>query len=384
MKKVSIALDIKLMSPLHVTSMEKGRYMPNEPKYKQIRRGADDGGIPLTLTRELEVALAEAQVIGEGDAAFSKTVVRVPVMPANGIGGRLRRNAADLIAKSLQARGEKLSPRAYNTLAAGSPDASLLRSEASVEQVTAGKQHPYFGVFGGSSYALSADLVVHEGYPITRITEGLLRSPALLEVPDVREHDMTQAIPLVKKDDVKDVKNPEQLEAVIGVEATSEYIATIMRGREDKKARMAEEGDQSKKTELSTVAATQAATPGLHFALRLDLMVRSDAHLGLFLRALQRFVDPVTGGQFGGKAAKGYGRFSVVASNMAVYEEGALLDTMQLLTPQADGGYAFSTNPFVAAAVLAGDSFIDDVDAAELEKFASADANKQFKSRKAA
>lgn len=378
-KKISIALDILLQSPLHITSMEEGRYVPSEPRGRQVKRTSERVGIPLALTRELDIALAEPVRVGEGENSFMKTSTRIPVIPANGLGGRLRRAAAELIEDSLAARSLVITPRAYNTLSAGSPDASLLRSQAGMEQVIAGKLHPYFGVFGGSSYALSADLVVHEGYPVCTITEPFLSTPALVPAAD-RDFDMTTVIPLTKKDDIKDLRDPARLETVVGIPAVTGYIGDIMLGREGKQARKKDDNDQSKKTELSTIAALQAVTPGLHFALRFDLIVRSEAHLGLFLLALQRFCDA---GQVGGKAAKGFGRFSVVHSRLYEHDQGGrVADGINLFERGQGGHYAFSDHPMMELAVNAGCAFVDDVDVAELEKFASADASKQFKTIK--
>lgn len=382
LKKVSVALDIQLQAPLHITSLEDGRYVASEPRGRQVKRTTEKVGIPVSLTRDLEIVLAEPETRGEGEKAFLATTARIPVIPANGLGGRLRRTAAELLIDSLVARGMQLSPRAFNTLSAGSPDASLLRSEASMEQVIAGKRHPYFGLFGGSSYALSADLVIHEGYPISTLTSHLLSTPAMVDVPDVRELAMTQVIPLVKKDDVKDVKDPARLTSAVGVDAVSEYIGGVMERREEKNARKKDEADQSKKTELATIAALQVATPGLSFALRFDLTVRSDAHLGLLLLALQRFCDPAYNGQIGGKGAKGFGRFSVSQARLFEFENGVRsLEGLNLWTRDATGGYSFTDHPLLERVLSAGAEFIDTVESAELEKFASADANKQFKAR---
>lgn len=381
MKKVSIALDIQLLSPLHITSMESARFIPGEPKHRQIRRTDDKVGLPVTLTRELSIVLDKPQNIEAGEASFTKTVARVPVIPANGLGGRLRRCAAELIVDQLQASGQTLSVRAFNTLSTGAPDASLKRADADIEQVMAGKANPYFGVFGGSSYALTSDLVVHEGYPLSAMTANLLRTPALLDaVPEVSDLDMTLVIPLVRKDDVKDVKDPARLEAAIGTEAVTDYIDEIMQGREEKHARKKDEDDQGKKTELTSVSAIHAVTPGLHFALRFDLVVRSEAHLGLFLLALQRFCDPVTGGQMGGKGAKGFGRFKVAASQLS-YASEAGHEAFNLLSINSMGECVFADNDVIQSAVLAGQAFIAEVQSATLEKFAAPDANVKFKTR---
>lgn len=383
MQKVSIALDIQLQAPLHITSLEDGRYVASEPKHRQVKRTTEKVGIPVSLTRDLEIVLAEPVSVGEGEGAYLKTTARIPVIPANGLGGRLRRTAAELIIDSLVARGQQVSPRAYNTLTAGSPDASLLRAEASMEQVIAGKQHPYFGLFGGSSYALSSDLVIHEGYPLSAMTAHLLSLPAMVNVPEVRDIDMTQVIPLVKKDDVKDVKDPARLTSAVGVDAVSDYIGGVMERREEKNARKkSDEQDQGKKTELATIAALQVATPGLSFALRFDAVVRSDAHLGLLLLALHRFCDPAFNGQIGGKGAKGFGRFTVAQARIFEFENGVRSqDGINLWASDAAGGYAFTDHPMLERVLGAGNDFVDSVDAAELEKFASADANKQFKAR---
>ena len=378
MKRYSIAIDMLLQSPLHISSMEEGRYLPNEKGSRRIRRTSERVGVPITLTREMEIVLADPIKVGEGEDAFLKTTVRVPVIPANTIGGRLRRCAADLILDSLIARGQTVTARAYNTLCAGSADASMDRADSTMDQVLAGYRHPYFGVFGGTSFALRSSLVVHEGYPITGVTSQLLSIPAMAPHSG-HGYELTSVIELTKKDDIMDVKDPARLEAAVGVEAVGNYIEGIQKGRESKAARKGTEDVAGKKTELSTVAAIHVASPGTHFALRFDLEAASPAHLGLLLMSLQRFASE---GQIGGKASKGYGRLASVHARLFGYTDGVRdMDGITLWQRDAAGSYVFSDHPVLRSALNAGETFVDDVQAAELEAFAAADANKLLSSR---
>jgi len=379
-KRYSVAIDVLLQSPLHISAMEEGRYLPDETGARRVRRTSERIGIPLTLTRELEITLSDPITVGTGDEAFTKTTMRVPVIPANTLGGRIRRCAAELMLDSLIARGQTVSARAYNTISAGSPDASMDRAGSTMDQVLAGRRHPYFGVFGGTSFALRSSLVVHEGYPITEVTAPFLSIPAM--VPSTgRGYDLTSVIELTKKDDIMDVKDPERLAAGVGVEAVSAYIGGIQQGRDTKAARKGTAEDTGKKTELSTVAAVQVVSPGVSFALRFDLEAASPAHLGMLLMSLQRFASV---GQIGGKAAKGYGRLASVHARLYGYTDGARdMDGVTIWQRDPAGAYVFSDHPVVRSAVNAGERFIDDVQATELEAFASADASKLFSAKAA-
>lgn len=376
-QRYSVAIDVLLQSPLHISALAEARYLPGEVGVRRIRITTERIGVPLTLTREAEVVLPHPVMVGEGSASFVKYTSKVPVIPSNGIKGRLRRCAAELLIESVVARGMTVTPRAYNTLSSGAPDASLDRASSSMDQVLAGRAHPFFGVFGGTSYALEAGLVTHEGYPVCDSTAHLTQTPALSDAPVLREMDMTSIVTIARSDDIKAVRNVDLLSKGVGIEAASAYIESIMAGRTEKAAKAAESSEPGKKTELAAIAALQVANPGLTFALRFDLEARTPAHLGMLLLALQRLLNI---GQIGGKASRGYGRFLLSHSRLYKHEDGRRsIDGIPIWSTNSNGSYDFSDHPQIEQAVNAGHAFVESVDAAELEVFAAPDANKLLK-----
>lgn len=365
--RFTIAVDIVLTAPMHISALEQGRYTPADRRVH--RYGTPPGSLPCTLTRGMEIEKQKTITDGEGEQIDLMTEF-VHTIPANTLGGRMRRKAAELIVESLLQREQRLSVEAFNTLSAGTSRSEMNRSAVSPEQVKKAKEDPYLAVFGGTGYAFTADLTVHEGWPLMKSTEKFLAAPPNSD--DVRQDGkLTVVLPILKKDDVMDMRRIEQLEQVIGHEAVAIYVKSIQDGRAAKNDRI-EAGDESnsKKTELTTVATVEAVRPGVRFALRFDLRSRGPAHLGLALLCVKRLCDE---GQIGGKANRGFGRFMVESARL--YGHGANgrdVSGPTIFERNVGGLYDFTDSPVVAEAVRAAQDYIDNISAGFIEGFSSA------------
>lgn len=371
MKTLTAIVEIQTQSPLHITALESGRYVPETGR---IVRSEVSGqaSIPCSLTRTLSVRKAAATETTDG-----RTIdfARVPVIPANTLGGKLRTAACELVETAIILNGKKLSPRAFNTLRKGSASTEMKRTEQTVHLAKYGANHPLIGIFGGTSYGIDANLVVHEGLPVTEDTLPLLPAIPLAAEP-VKDFALTDALPIVRKDALIDLTNPEHVAALVGVEEINAYHEAEM-GRSVAKKAKKDAGEAGKKESLRAIATVEAARAGLHFQLAFTLRARNDQQAGLFLLALKRLIDA---GQIGGKAARGFGRFAVIASRVTVRDQDGNVVESPLFGLRVEGdGYTWNLNDDLAGAVAAAETWIESVDPAELEMLSSDTAPAQVK-----
>lgn len=371
MKTLTAIIEIQTQSPLHITALESGRYVPETGR---IVRSEVSGQASLacSLTRTLSIKKATPSETPDGRTIdFS----RVPVIPANTLGGRLRTACCELVEESLVLRGLKLTPRTFNTLRKGSATTSLARSEQTVVMARYGANHPLIGIFGGTTFGIDANLVVHEGLPVTEDTLPLLvASPMAADM--VRDFMLTEALPIVRKDALIDLERPDHIAALVGVDAVNEYHEAEM-GRSAAKKAKKDAGETGKKESLRAIATVEAVRPGLHFQLAFRLRARNDEQIGIFLLGLKRVIDSA---QIGGKAARGFGRFSVIASRLTVREPDGSSVESPLFGLRAEGeGYAWNLSDELSGAVAAAETWIESLDPRELEMLASEDAPAQIK-----
>ncbi len=371
MKTLTAIIEIQTQSPLHISALEKGRYVPETGRIVRSEV-TSQASIPCTLTRTLSVRKAAATETSDG-----RTIdfARVPVIPANTLGGKLRTAACELVETALVLNGKKLTPRAFNTLRKGTATTELRRSEQTVYLARYGANHPLIGIFGGTTYGIDANLVVHEGLPVTEDTLPLL-SAAPLAAEAVNDFILTDALPVIRKDAMLEPINPEHIAALVGIDEVNAYHAAEMGLSVAKKAKK-EAGEKGGKQSLRAIATVEAVRPGLHFQLAFTLKARNDKQTGLFLLALKSIVDA---GQIGGKAARGFGRFAVIASRVTIKDaEGDLIESPIFGLRTEGNGYTWNINDQLQSAVAAAESWIETVDAAELEMLASDSAPAQVK-----
>lgn len=360
-RKYRIAADIFTTSPLHITAIEKGSYDPSTNRLTRY----DGKGVGCSLTRTMKIASA---AVIKGDAVY---VPEVPVIPASTIGGKVRRAAADLIFDSLVKRDLVITVDAYNTMTSGMATTELKADQATPETIKAARLDPFLGLFGGTSFALSASTVISEGWPLIELTRPLLMSEPLSPVLPLSElRSMTTPMAIIRKNDAADLSGAN-LEGVVGLEALAKYFQDEGDRRASSKAKKSNDED-SKKTDLRTFNAVEAVNAGMSFALRFEVTARSPAHLGLMLLAIQKVLQ---NGQVGGKGARGMGQFVCSASRL--YELDPTNRESTVLTNLFQGketGYGFSDHPIVSEAVLQASDYIDQIQPALINAFAAADA----------
>lgn len=361
-RKYRIAVDITTTSAMHITAIEKGTY---DPERKRLSRYDAQTGIGCSLTRTMKIA--SAAVVRDDKI----TVPEVPVVPASTIAGKVRRAAADLLFTSLTQRDLVITVDAYNTLTSGMATTELKADEATPETVVTARRDPFLGLFGGTSFALSASCVIAEGWPLIEMTRPMLMTEPLapvLPLSDLR--DMTTPMAIIRKNDAAALAG-DHLEGVVGLHTLAAYVQAEGSRRTDSKAKKAADED-SKKTDLRTFNAVETINAGMSFALRFEVVARTPAHLGLMLLAIQKVLRD---GQIGGKAARGMGRFVCSASRL--YEVDPTNRESTVLTNLflgQDTGYGLHDHEIVNEAVMQASDYIDQVDPRLLNAFAAADA----------
>jgi len=370
MKTITAVIEIQTQSPLHISAIESGRYIPEQNKI--VRGMTSQSSIPCALTRTLNVRRASPIETEDGRVI---EFTRVPVIPANTLGGKLRTAACELVEESLVLRGLKLTPRTFNTLRKGTATTELRRSEQTILMAKYGASHPIIGIFGGTSYGIDANLVVNEGWPVLEDTLSLLTVAPMAAEP-VREGPYVDAIPIIRKDALIDLTRPDHVGAIVGVDEVNAYHEAEM-GRNLAKKAKKEAGETGKKESLRSIAAVEAVRPGLAYQFAFTLRARNDRQVGLLLLALKRLVDS---GQIGGKAARGFGRFAVIASRATIRQSDEAAIESPIFGLRTEGnGYDWNLNDDLTGAVAAAESWIETVDPRELEMLASDDAPAQIK-----
>ena len=361
-KKYVIAVDILTTSPMHITAIEKGAYDPATQRLVRY----DGNGIGCSLTRTQSLA-HNSRVLDTG----AIVTPQVPVIPASTVAGKLRRAGTDLLAQSLIQRKLQISPDAYNVLTSGMANTELKADEKTPEVLRMARRDAFLSIFGGTSFALAAHSIIAEGWPILGSTLSCLMTEPIGDVqPFTGLQEMTEVLPIVRKNDVADMEG-KFLQDVVGFENLVTYAQAEGASRADSKAKKAAK-EEGKKTDLRTLNGMETVKTGVAFALRVEVTSFDPSHLGLMLLSMQSFLRD---GQVGGKAARGFGRF--VASGSRLYEVDPATRTTTVIASLFDGkssGYAFADNPVVDEAVMAAQDYVDSISPQLLEAFTKADA----------
>ncbi len=347
---------IQFLSPLHVASPEAIRYDFSQKKWIY----GPKGGQPITGTQyQWLITDTEKQ--------------RTPVFPANGIRGRMRRCGADIIKDKLKERGEKLSLEAYEVLQCGAPNGYPDSAIAKISEYRAALEHPYFGVFGGGPRMIRSNLRTDTMYPISKITCDLGMIPQPFRQFATQEKYLTQVFSFSRNDDVLQMTDPMMFDVLEDPEKTiaewHEVIGRVVEA-EAKAEEAKEEGEKAApKTkpvnykQIRTWAGHEIVSPGTVFFFRASCLNPGEAQRGMFLKALEGFMNLQN---LGGWVRNGYGRYRPLVMDM--YDGDAVIPLFEL---GVNGKYRLMENDAVDNYLLALEESLEDVNAGEIEKFAT-------------
>lgn len=375
-KKLRIVVELMLTSPMHITALGSGRYVPDTGRIMQDG-GGSDAGIPCTLTRKLPVVRQERNYTNkDGVSKTLSPTQEVPVIPASTLCGKLRNAASMLIENSFIARQQHIKPATFVTMRSGTATATMQRDLQGIAMSRAGANDPFFGLFGGTTFCLDANLVVHEGYAYTNDTQALLSwTPQTLTL--MPSFDTLAAMPIVRKNQLFEWQGADHMIKLMGEQEVMDYIGDTNDKLAASKAKKAA-GESGKKVDLRSIAAAEVVVPGVGFVCVFDVTYRNQAQLGLFLLALREVVNS---GQVGGRKAKGAGMFKTNLCKMLLSDDdGAVIRAVDVFKPRVEGQpVALSESAEISQAKMAVDEFLETVNASHYEKFAASDAHLQFK-----
>jgi CRISPR type IV-associated protein Csf2 len=360
---------LTLLSPLHISDPGEGwRY---NPKSGYLIAGDSSIGYPATRTRALEFILEEMR---DDDGILP---VRIPVLPANGLRGRLRRCAAREVEDVLLLdHEERMSLNAYQALHCGAVSGTPRGDAADVATMRAMRSNVFVGLFGGGARMVPSRLRVSNGLAAVTGLVGLGAIPDGLVgdgIPTRSAFRLFHVVPLVRNDDAGTYRDA-RAEVVI-----RDYDQEMLRAfaedtqRRQKRKSQAEEvdnGGDKLQRGVRAISAIETVAAGTPFYVRFDLPRATQAQAGLLLMALQRLVRQEDGG-LGGKAATGYGAFGHRLYISVDSERAPLFDGQGLDTRVSE-----SSQAIVGVLLEAADDELRKLRAADLDSLAMGDPPK--------
>ena len=363
--KARITVELQLVSPLHITAIESGRYYPDS---ERVVVGATDGGWPCTLTRKMTVVRRDPVVNENGTFRLAS----VPVIPSATLCGKLRNAASRLIEDGFVARNETERPEAFLTMRSGAATATFKRDQQGVKLAIAGANDPFFGLFGGTTFGISSNLITHEGYAYTVESAPFLPFAFSAGASQPTAYETLGVVPIIRKNQLHAWDEIEHIRSLVTDEALIAYHSDQLTMTAASKAKKAA-GESGKKEDLRTVASVEIVRPGTWFGLTFDVTYRNDEQLGLFLLALRSVVSE---GQVGGGKAKGRGQFVVASCKVSTTEEGALNAADVFLPRLENGATEINTHDAIVGRVVASaESWLENITAAHYATLTADDAN---------
>jgi len=291
----------KLTSPLHIADPIEARYDFASGNFVPT---SNDSAPQCTRIRQ-ERIIHTGGPADAGSPEKEKPYTHVPVIPANGLRGFLRRCVADLVFDTIAARGgKKLSLDAYHTLTCGAALGSPDSGQATLKEVKAVMNHPVIGLFGGTTKLVRGSIKVFNGYPICPATaeagitderySKFKASTDWLTQVDMfrRDSDVERDIP---ESAIKGLESPDET-----IEAWREFLAGNIR-RPD--------GVEPTKGSLRVWAGREVVLPGVAFQIGCEILSYDHAKIGMTLLGLQKLIMR---NFLGGRSAIGYGRFKAL------------------------------------------------------------------------
>lgn len=345
---------VRTRAPLHISAPEKNlRYDAEKGRFLR----AEKGGFPCTPTRTLEILAP-----GAADESNPIGAIRIPVLPANGLRGRLRRLAAAEIEDHLvHQRGEKLPFVTYQAMHSGAITGNPEGTPPSLDEVRTFRLHPFVGLFGGGPRMVPSNLRVATGYPLVDALFDLGMIPEVFRseagvIAASRAWRLLEAIPINRTDDALQLRDG-------GIENVVQDYAEAMLGELERAAhrkarKLASQTDDEDTIGLQFLSFVQTVITGTPFYVRFALN-GEPAQGGLLLAALRRLVAQEDGKGLGGKASIGFGAFGHDLMIDVDGEKARLFGTQTTLNVD---------HPLVAELIGAYEAFLASVSAQSLFK----------------
>jgi len=345
----TISLHLHSVSPLHIADASAGNSHV-DPQTGYIRSGKVQDTLPVTRVERKPILLPQAINGGDTDA-----VIHFPYVKSNGIVGRLRRFAQDVISEELNERDEATSDKTYRGLSCGAVSGTPTGVAPTLSDYRKAREHFYLGLFGGGNGMFASGMsfgdfnVKHKALSATGVI------PAEVEgCVDVPFSQLTYPIALIRRDRMLELTD-FNIEKVVkgGNKAIDDWLTLVQEASKEIAESEAKGSREGTRQKLVNLVAYEAVLAGLGYHSKVTLNPRTtDAQMGLLLESLSRLA---MANAIGGKSAKGFGRF-----NLTVKEgDNILLQSMDGEITTSNGGrYTEALN-----------DALDELDVEELESF---------------
>lgn len=377
--KYTITGTLTLLSPLHIARPGEFSISADKPRYPNSGKANSMYPEPYTRTTAMRIPLtAENMAVVEEDKK-ARTMIEVPVIPANDLRGRIRRFAADVIDEVLIEKQQKVSRETYHCLRCGSASARPSSFELTLDEAVESSKHPFVGMWGGGPKLIRSGFECSTGWPILPHTAALGIVPELESESPFRDAfdvlDMTQPIWYRKVDDLLDFSDPLAPSVIDNYEQSA--LAWLVKVSENQKIRK-EQRDQNtsssekeKKEGIKHFGAMEVIIPGVkfHVDFRIDTNRGGKAGLGIVLLALEKFANEQ---KLGGWTRNGFGRF---ATNLTI--EGPGIAATPALNRFGSKYEINLESEIVEEAIDAWTKYRDTMDAGNIEAFYGKFASEQ-------
>lgn len=242
----------------------------------------------------------------------------LPIYPANGFRGGLRRRAAARVADALCAKEGPIAGDLYLGLTCGASSASPDQTPNTVEEIIRARRNVYMGLFGGGARLLSSMYRVSDMIPVIQTSVESGAVPAYLAelvVPKFQKDDepakhagaweIMSNRTSIRVDDLFRVMRPDEVKSYVKnpVETVAAHQEGVVANREGRKTAGETKSDVSNMMGIETVA------PGVPFYFCVDLdKDLTQAQLGMLLQSLD---DLFNENAFGGWTRCGFGKVRV-------------------------------------------------------------------------
>ncbi|RME80669.1 MAG: type IV CRISPR-associated protein Csf2, partial [Zetaproteobacteria bacterium] len=265
--------EIRTISPLHIASGD-GNIRYDFATGRRLYGGKGGAGHPLACTQAIEVALPNE----EGHTA------RIPIIHANTLRGRIRRQAASIVADALAEKGEKIEFDTLLRMLSGTSSGRPNKTPIPVDMMQEIIAHPFAGLFGGGERMLPSRLVVHAAIGafeeaaeigmIQHATMQIAPHQAFAVIPIRRIHDLMHDPVRIQNDYERVVR---------------EFLdrATEILQEEAERQRARKNGGESASRMIESMNALEFVIPGVRFHWRVETSGDSH-HAGLLLMSLEK------------------------------------------------------------------------------------------------
>ena len=293
-KTVTIHAILTTLSPLHIASPENFRYeIDDSTGYGRVKNGSIGG-----------IACAGIQRRRFAPGAVDGVDFGVPVIAANNIAGRMRRQAAKILFDAMKDNNQKITLQTYGAITCGAVTGKPDSRDMTFTEYQESSLHPYVGLFGGGPRMMRRRMQVFDALPVS---EALRDGGFTVAHPNRSGHaskgtGITFGVTFRRGDDISALLDVDRMAATVD-DFEAQFQARQALIFEDQKKKDAEEKGSRHSTKAWS--AYECIAPGVDFDFTINLNGVTDAQIGLFLLAL----DGLAKEQLGGQSRNGLGKF---------------------------------------------------------------------------